>query len=209
MKNRDPIPLGATDQGVLMMNPPHVHGHRFNQIERLRSPERVARLEVEHVADQVLNGISARSLLDIGTGTGIFAEEFYRRGLTVAGIDANPEMLEAAHHYLPGAVLRQATAEEIPFSDHSFDIVFMGLVLHETDDLIKSLQEARRVASQRVAVLEWPYRAEDFGPGLEERIPHEMMASLSKQAGFGGLETFPLEKLVLYTMQVGDDTSTF
>ncbi len=84
----------------------------------------------------------------------------------------------------------------------------MGLVLHETDDLLKSLQEARRVASQRVAVLEWPYRVEDFGPGLEERIPPEMMASLSKQAGFVELETFPLEKLVLYVMQVGNDTKT-
>jgi ubiquinone/menaquinone biosynthesis C-methylase UbiE len=104
--------------------------------------------------------------------------------------------------------LRQATAEEIPFPDHTFDIVFMGLVLHETDDLIKSLQEAHRVASQRVAVLEWPYRTEDFGPGLEERIPPEMMASLSKQASFRELKTFPLEKLVLYVMQVGDGTKT-
>jgi ubiquinone/menaquinone biosynthesis C-methylase UbiE len=125
MKNRDQIPLGATDQGVLMMNPPHVHGHRFDQIERLRSPERVAHLEVERVADQVLSTPPARSLLDIGTGTGLFAEAFYKRGLTVAGIDVNPKMLEAARHYLPGAVLRQATAEEIPFPDHSFDIVFM------------------------------------------------------------------------------------
>jgi ubiquinone/menaquinone biosynthesis C-methylase UbiE len=204
MKNRDQIPLGATDQGVLMMNPPHVHGHRFDQIERLRSPERVAHLEVERVADQVLSTPPARSLLDIGTGTGLFAEAFYKRGLTVAGIDVNPKMLEAARHYLPGAVLRQATAEEIPFPDHSFDIVFMGLVFHETDDLLKSLQEARRVASQRVAVLEWPYRAEDFGPGLEERIPPEEMASLSKQAGFEELKTSPLEKLVLYLLPVED-----
>ena len=189
-----------------MMNPPHVHGHRFDQVERLRSPERVAHLEVERVAGQVLNNSSARNLLDIGTGTGLFAEEFYKRGLTVAGIDANPKMLEAARNYLPKAVLRQATAEEIPFPDHTFDIVFMGLVLHETDDLLKSLQEAHRVASQRLAVLEWPYRVEDFGPGLEERIPPEIMASLSKQAGFVELETFPLEKLVLYVMQVGDST---
>lgn len=191
-----------------MMNPSHIHGHRFDQVERLRSPERVAHLEVERVADQVLNSVPARSLLDIGTGTGLFAEEFYKRGLTVAGIDANPKMLEAARPYLPGAILRQATAEGIPFPDHSFDIVFMGLVLHETDDLLKSLQEARRVASQRVAVLEWPYRTEDFGPGLEERLPPEMMTSLSKQAGFGELKIFPLKKLVLYVMQVGDDTKT-
>jgi len=180
----------------------HVHGHRFDQIERLRSPERVAHLEVEHVADLVLDKVPAHSLLDIGTGNGLFAEAFYKRGLTVAGIDANEKMLEAARQYLPDAVLRQAVAEEIPFLDHSFDIVFMGLVLHETDELLKSLQEARRVAIRRVAVLEWAYRIDDFGPGLEERIPPEMMTTLSKQAGFKEIETFSLEKLVLYLLSV-------
>jgi ubiquinone/menaquinone biosynthesis C-methylase UbiE len=103
--------------------------------------------------------------------------------------------------------LRQATAEEIPFPNHSFDIVFMGLVLHETDKLLKSLKEARRVAIQRMAVLEWPYRIDDFGPGLDERIPPEMMASLSKQAGFIKMETFSLEKLVLYLLPVEDEAN--
>ena len=181
---------------------PHVHGHRFDQVERLRSPERVAHLEVERVTDLVLHEVRAHNLLDIGTGTGLFAEAFYKRGLAVAGIDANDKMLEAARHFLPEAVFRQAIAEEIPFPDRSFDIVFMGLVLHETDQLLKSLQEARRVAIHRVAVLEWPYRMDDFGPGLDERIPPEIMASLSKQAGFIKMETFSLEKLVLYSLPV-------
>ncbi len=183
----------------------HPHGHRYTQVGRLRSPERIAHLEVEHVADLVLNSVPTHSLLDIGTGSGLFAEVFYKRGLEIAGIDANNKMLEAAQRYLPGAVLRQATAEEIPFPDHSFDVVFMGLVLHETDDLLKSLQEARRVAVQCAAVLEWPYRSDDFGPGLDERIPLETMVSLSKQAGFGELKSFPLKKLVLYLLTVEGD----
>jgi ubiquinone/menaquinone biosynthesis C-methylase UbiE len=185
----------------------HPHGHRFDQVERLRSPERVAHLEIDRVADQVLGNLSAHTLLDIGTGTGLFAEAFYKRGLTVAGIDANANMLETARRYLPEAILRQATAEEIPFPDHSFDVVFMGLVLHETDDLLKSLQEARRVAVQRVAILEWPYRADDFGPGLDERIPSETVTLLSKQAGFGEPKILLLEKLVLYLLPIEDNTN--
>jgi ubiquinone/menaquinone biosynthesis C-methylase UbiE len=182
------------------MHTPHVHGHRFMQIECLRSPERVAHLEIDRVADRVLTNISAHTLLDVGTGTGLFAEAFHKRGLTVAGIDANPEMLEAARQYLPDVELRQATAEKIPYPAQVFDIVFMGLVLHETDEILKALQEARRVASQRVAILEWPYRTEDFGPGLDERIPPETMASLCRQIGFEDMETFPLEKVVLYLL---------
>ena len=182
------------------MHAPHVHRHRFTQVECLRSPERVAHLEIERVADQVLTNVSAHTLLDVGTGTGLFAEAFYKRGLTVAGIDANPKMLEVARQYLPDAELRQATAEKIPFPAKAFDIVFMGLVLHEIDEILTALQEARRVASQRVAILEWSYRTEDFGPSLEERIPPKTMASLCRQIGFEDMETFPLEKLVLYLL---------
>jgi hypothetical protein len=49
------------------MHAPHVHGHRFTQVECLRSPERVAHLEIERVADQVLTNVFAHTLLDVGT----------------------------------------------------------------------------------------------------------------------------------------------
>ncbi len=61
------------------------HGHRFNQIERLRSPERLERLEVERVVSLALEGPLLRSVIDIGTGTGVFAEAFARHGLAVTG----------------------------------------------------------------------------------------------------------------------------
>ena len=34
----------------------------------------------------------------------------------------------------------------------------LGHVLHETDDPVAALVEARRAARLRVVVLEWPYR---------------------------------------------------
>ena len=47
-------------------------GHRFTgEIERLRTPERVARVEVGRVAELCLSGLQARSMLDVGTGTGV------------------------------------------------------------------------------------------------------------------------------------------
>jgi SAM-dependent methyltransferase len=180
------------------MHKPGVHGHRFDQIARLRAPERLERLEVSRVADLVLDGIHAQTELDVGTGSGIFAEEFARRGLAVTGIDANADMLHGAHPYVPEGDFLQAIAENLPFADNAFDVVFLGLVLHETDDLVKTLQEAHRVARVRVAVLEWPYRADPFGPGLEERLRREDMGLLSERAGFGLMEVLPLQELVLY-----------
>ncbi len=177
------------------------HGHRFNQIERLRSPERLERMEVGRVTDLALDGMTFPTVIDIGTGTGLFAEAFAQRGLSVTGIDANPEMLEAARKYVPGGDFRQATAESLPFPDHAFDLAVMGLVRHETDDLLQALQEAYRVSKSRLMVLEWPYAEQDFGPGLEERLRPEDIETLGKQAGFARVEAIPLDKLILYRLE--------
>jgi SAM-dependent methyltransferase len=185
------------------MHKPNVHGHRFGDIERLRAPERLERLEAGRVVDLVLDGIHPHTVIDVGTGSGVFAEEFARRELTVTGIDANAGMLHSARRYVPGGAFLQAIAEDIPVADNASDVVFLGLVLHETDDLLKAMQEAHRVAQVRVAVLEWPYRAEEFGPGLEERLRREDMGQLGRQAGFGPMEVLPLQKLVLYRWEGG------
>ncbi len=177
------------------------HGHRFNSIERLRSPERLERLEVERVIDLTLDGTQLHSVLDIGTGTGVFAEAFVQHGLSVAGIDINPEMLEGARKFLPGVDFRQATAEDLPFPDETFDLAFIGLVLHETDDLPKALQEAFRVCKKQAVILEWPYAQQDFGPGIDERLRPEYVETLSKQAGFTNIQMVPLKALVLYRLE--------
>ncbi len=168
---------------------------------RLRDPQRVARLEVERVVELSLDGIQAAKVLDVGTGSGIFAEAFAARGLEVAGIDSNSEMVEAARQYVPAGDFRPATAEAIPHPDGAFDLVFFGLVLHETDDAAQALREARRVARQRVVVLEWPYRDEPVGPPLAHRFKPERVLELAEQAGFKRSQVLPLAHLVLFKFE--------
>ena len=81
------------------------------------------------------------------------AEAFLRHGLEVAAVDASPQRGEEALKPLPGADMKVATAEELPFEDHSYDLVFLGLVFHETDDPAKAVSEALRVARRRIAIL--------------------------------------------------------
>ena len=64
------------------------HGHRFDQVERLRTPERVARLEVERVIDLALSGLAARSVLDVGIGSALFSEAFF--GVGSAWLESTP-----------------------------------------------------------------------------------------------------------------------
>jgi ubiquinone/menaquinone biosynthesis C-methylase UbiE len=180
-----------------------MHEKRFNrEIERLRDPERIARLEIEKVVDLALGGLKEiHTVLDIGTGSGLFAEKFAENGLHVTGLDANPDMLQVAKKYVPSGTFQEGNAEVLPFPDGSFDLVFMGLLLHETDDILSALQEAYRVTHQRLAILEWPYDLQEFGPPLEHRVPKEKINSDAKQAGFNNIRMIQLESLVLYLIE--------
>jgi ubiquinone/menaquinone biosynthesis C-methylase UbiE len=172
----------------------------FREIEKLRDPKRLAFLEAHRVIPLSLEGISPETVLDIGTGSGIFAEAFVRKGLQVTGLDIQEGMLEAARRFVPQAVFRHASAEELPFPDRSFDLVFMGLVLHESENPPRSFGEAARVCRLRLAVLEWPYQTGNWGPPLHHRIPEERIRELADQAGFSRVSIHPLTYLVLYLM---------
>ncbi len=169
--------------------------------ERLRSPARLALLEVPRVLGLCLAEIEARKVLDLGTGSGVFAEAFAEKGLEVTGVDVNPGMLVLAREAVPQGRFLEAEAESLPFEDGAFDLVFLGQVLHEATDALAVLREARRVARVRVAVLEWAYREGEAGPPLGHRLSAATISGLAAQAGFTQVATESLETLVLYTLR--------
>jgi ubiquinone/menaquinone biosynthesis C-methylase UbiE len=180
-----------------------MHERRFNgEVERLRAQQRVALLEVDRVVDLCLEGIRVDNILDVGTGSGIFAETFSSRVKSVTGIDPNPEMLKAAKTFVPTGTFVHGTVEEIPLEDNSFDIVFLGHVLHESDDIIKALSESKRVAKQRVCILEWPYKQEESGPPLEHRLKTEEILAAAKQIGFSSMDMIQLQHMVMFRFTI-------
>jgi ubiquinone/menaquinone biosynthesis C-methylase UbiE len=179
-----------------------VHEKRFKgNIDRLRAPERVARLEVDRVVDLCLEGGSVGSVLEVGMGTGLFAEAFSRRAIAVTGIDTNPEMVIASRSYIPDGNFQEGLAEEVPYPDHSFDLVFLGLLLHESDEPLKTLTEAHRVARKRVCILEWPYREQPFGPPLAHRMDPEVLIGLFHKAGFRKWKVIELTNTSFYRLE--------
>jgi ubiquinone/menaquinone biosynthesis C-methylase UbiE len=182
-----------------------IHKHNHNErvynrgVDMLRSPERTEKLEVERVADLCLDE-SIKSVLDIGTGSALFAEAFYKKGATVTGIDTNPEMVKAAEQFVPEGKFQLAPAEKIPFADESFDLTFFGVVFHEVDDYLKALSEAYRVSLKSTAILEWYYRIEDYGPPLEHRLKSEFIKEIAIKTGYKNFEEIKLNNLVLYKL---------
>ena len=168
---------------------------------RLRSPERMALLEVDRVVAVSLADATIETVLDVGTGTAVFAEAFAHSGLQVAGIDLNPEMVASARRQVATGRFEVAAAERLPFPDRSFDLVFLGHVLHESEDPAQALREAGRVARRRIVVLEWPYLEEEQGPPLEHRLQPETVEAHLRSAGLERFERVALRHMALYRIE--------
>ncbi len=176
---------------------------RFNgEPDQLRSSERLALLELDRVITLSIEGLGVGRILDVGTGTGIFAEAFRAKGFEVVGIDGSGVMLEVARRLVPEAEFKQGSAEAIPYGNGEFDLSFLGLLLHETDDPVQALREARRVARSRVVVLEWPYVHDGHKPPLEHRLSVERVLDTAKRAGLKRVEHQRLTHTDLYLMAV-------
>ncbi|MGB9697201.1 MAG: class I SAM-dependent methyltransferase [Ignavibacteria bacterium] len=174
----------------------------YNQSpDNLRSKDRRERLEINKVVDYCLKNGKIKNVLDVGCGSGLFAEEFFKRGLKVTGIDLNPDMIEVAWQYLPEGNFYVGEAENLPFEDNSFDMVFFGVVLHEVNDYLKSLSEAYRICKIKTVVLEWKYEVAEFGPPIEHRLTEKFIEEAAKAAGFRNVESEHLTHLVLYTFE--------
>jgi ubiquinone/menaquinone biosynthesis C-methylase UbiE len=167
--------------------------------DRLRNPERLARLEIGRVVGLCLQDPDIQSVLDVGTGTGVFAEAFAAKKLAVTGVDIQKSMLEAARLQVPDAGFLLAPSEHLPFEDRVFDLVFMGLVLHETENAEGAMREAFRVCARRTCVLEWPLEKQPFGPPLSDRLEESVVLGFGRQVGFSASLAVRLEHLVLYT----------
>jgi ubiquinone/menaquinone biosynthesis C-methylase UbiE len=178
-----------------------MHEKRFEgDIERLRNPKRLARLDVDRVVTLCLEGANIERVLDVGTGTGVFAQAFSKQGMSVFGVDINPIMLPAARRYAPAGSFSVAAAERLPLVNAGFDLVFMGLLLHESDEQVQVLHEAHRVTRNRVGILEWTFREEDIGAPLIQRLAPEILKNMALEAGFRNIEEIPLTKLIFYKL---------
>jgi demethylmenaquinone methyltransferase / 2-methoxy-6-polyprenyl-1,4-benzoquinol methylase len=103
------------------------------------------------------------TVLDVATGTGAVARELLRqKGCTVVGLDQSPEMLAEARRRLPTEVqLVEASAEQLPFPDASFDALTFTYLLRYVSDPGATLRELARVV-----------RPGGTLAGLEFSVPH-------------------------------------
>ncbi len=176
----------------------------FNsKFERLRNPERLAKMEVPRVVELSLAGLNdVKRVLDVGTGSAVFAEEFLKFVPEVSGVDLNPEALKLARKLVPQASYELGKMEHLPFADDDFDVVFMGLVLHETPEREQALVEAMRCARKRVVVFEWPSFKKDDSVDTGKRVAVEEIQKYADELGFANFQQIELTHMMLYILDI-------
>ncbi len=93
------------------------------------------------------------TVLDIGCGTGLSLIPYIEKGLSVTGIDPSKHMLDYAIKKIGNrAELRLCFAEDLPFDDNSFNYASFFTSLEFIDDPKKALEEACRVAKDKVFI---------------------------------------------------------
>jgi SAM-dependent methyltransferase len=117
-------------------------------------------------------------VLDVGCGTGaLTAELALRLGQErVTAVDPSPPFVQAVRERYPQVDARQASAEELPFPDASFDAVVAQLVVHFLADPVVGLLELKRVtrAGGTVAACVWDYAGESSPLSLFWRAAREL-----------------------------------
>lgn len=117
----------------------------------------------------------ARTVLDLGAGTGKLTVRLVERGLDVVAVDPLAEMLEVLSHSLPDIPALLGTAEEIPLPDNSVDCVLVAQAWHWFD-MQRATREIARVLRPGGHIgLVWNTRDERMGwvKNLGDIIGHE------------------------------------
>jgi SAM-dependent methyltransferase len=123
----------------------------FDQVANIYDASRwagVPRPIMEKILSAMKDALKeCRSILDIGTGTGRFAQFFKDSGFNVVGVDVSLRMMAEARKKGARDVVR-ADAHHLPFRDGSFDGSIMIHVLHLVENWVQVIHEVGRVTKK-------------------------------------------------------------
>lgn len=117
----------------------------------------------------------ARIVLELGAGTGKLTRVLVDQGHAVHATDPDRAMLDVLEAQVPGASVKQATAEDIPVNDRSVDVVVVAQAFHWFDPSRALPEIARVLRPGGHLALVWN--------GRDERIPwvRRLGASIGRQ----------------------------
>jgi SAM-dependent methyltransferase len=129
-------------------------------------------------------------VLDVGVGSGRFAEIAADLGASVVGIDLTRAADVAGENLGRRALVAQADLFDPPFADETFDVVYSIGVLHHTPDTRAAVQRISRLVKPGGTLAIWVYHprlsqhVSDAYRRLTTRMSEPALYRLSQGASF-------------------------
>ncbi len=137
--------------------------------------------------------------IDVGCGPGALTRELVGRlgPGSVAAVDPSVSFVEAVRARYPGVDVRQASAEDLPFEDDTFDAALAQLVVHFMADPILGLAEMRRVTRPGGAVVAcvWDHGGGTGPLGLFWEVARELDPDVDDESELAGVTEGDLGRL--------------
>ncbi len=100
-----------------------------------------------------------QSVLEIGTGLGIFTQELFPKCDIYTGVEFDPDACAAARKKNPIAKIVQGDARQLPFADNQFSFVICLEVLEHLGDWQAGVKQIHRcLEPEGMAIISVPWR---------------------------------------------------
>lgn len=112
---------------------------------------------VDHSYIDVLSGLLGTPngpVLDIGAGIGATSHALALDGHEMIAVEPSAAMITQGQVKYPGMNWVQAAGEALPFDDASAGAAVIAYVMHHTDDPVRVLEEAKRVTTGPILVVQ-------------------------------------------------------
>jgi SAM-dependent methyltransferase len=129
----------------------------------------------------------ARTVLDLGAGTGKLTRSLAARGLDVVAVEPLPEMRESLTAALPEVRALAGTAEEIPLPDGSVDAITVAQAWHWVDPERAKAEAARILRPGGTLGVIWNRR--------DERV--DWVAQLTEAMGSAEAEVMDMDAVAI------------
>ncbi|MFP4568179.1 MAG: class I SAM-dependent methyltransferase [Candidatus Woesearchaeota archaeon] len=92
------------------------------------------------------------SVLDVGSGPGVYCNEFFKRGFSVEGVDYSPAVINKAKLLFPKITFKVGSAYNLDYENNSFDLVTCIGVLQCVLEPEKIISELARVSKKYILI---------------------------------------------------------
>ena len=148
------------------------------------------RYQKEHHLNTLIDWSSAKgkSVLEIGLGQGADSTRWARHAKEFIGVDLTPNAVETTRRHLAArgfsGTTQLANAENLPFEDDRFDLVYSHGVLHHTPDTLATLKHVYRITKPGGQFISMFYTKNSFNywVRIQGIMRAQFLLNLCKQA---------------------------